>query len=176
VLAASGDSVAIDALLRMIDRHGLARAAIARQLFDRQDQEDVGQDVLLLVANSITGFRGEAHVLTWLHQLATNAALGFVRRRSREPLPAAELPLSGCGLFSSIVSDRADLRLAIDDLPAHYRQAVILRDVHQLPYAEIAEQLGLNLNTVRSHIARGRAAVAAQLAPVVLETARGDGG
>lgn len=165
--AAAGDADAIDALVIAIDAHDLARPAIARQLFDRDDQDDVCQDVLLSVAGAIGGFRGDAHVLTWLHQVATHDALRFVRRRRQGTGSGDELAqlASESARFSSVVSTRADVRAAIDALPEKYRAAVQLRDIDQHSYREVADKLGLNLNTARARIARGRAFVAASLRP-----------
>ena len=66
-------------------------------------------------------------------------------------------------LLDDRVGDRLDIDAALATLPADFRAAVVLRDVCQLDYAEIAQVLGIPAGTVRSRIARGRAAVAAML-------------
>jgi len=156
--AADGHSEACDEVLAAIDEHELALPAIKRQLFNADDQADVAQDVLVAVAHSISAFRGEANVLTWLHSVATNTAMAFLRRK-QEHRDLRVVEASWGARFTSIASDHLVVQEAIGELPAAYRAAVRLRDIDQLPYAEIAERLDLNLNTVRAHIARGRALV-----------------
>lgn len=65
--------------------------------------------------------------------------------------------------ISSMIASGTVLDDAIGGLPDLYRDAVVLRDVEQLPYAEVAERLELNLNTVKARAARGRALAAAKL-------------
>jgi RNA polymerase sigma-70 factor (ECF subfamily) len=81
-------------------------------------------------------------------------------------LPVDELVLGASGGAPELADDVVD-RLTIDDalaaLPDEFRVAVVLRDVCALDYAEIAEVLGIPPGTVRSRIARGRAAVAAHI-------------
>ena len=109
-------------------------------------------------------FDGRAAFGTWCYRIATNACLDELRRRRRRPtvgLPDHEVrPAStGAPVDGGVVD-----RLAIDDamagLPAEFRAAVVLRDLCQLDYAEIAEVLGIPAGTVRSRIARGRSALA----------------
>ncbi len=65
--------------------------------------------------------------------------------------------------ISSMIASRTVLDDAIGGLPDLYRDAGVLWDVEQLPYAEVAERLELNLNTVKARVARGRALAAAKL-------------
>ena len=67
-------------------------------------------------------------------------------------------------MSSLVASPRESVRQLLDELPERYRDAVTLRDVEGLPYAEVAIRLGRNLNTAKSHVARGRALLAALLA------------
>lgn len=163
LLAAAGDTLATDLLLETIDLHDFARSAVSRQLFNRDDQDDVLQDVLIAVARSIDSFRGEASLLTWLHQLSTNCSIAFLRRERATSRMPDEPPASEAIRISSMIASREVIRSVIEDLPDLYRDAVVLRDVNQLSYAEVAERLGLNLNTTRARIARGRFIVAAHL-------------
>ena len=65
--------------------------------------------------------------------------------------------------ISSLISTREAVQELVRRLPDRYRPAVELRDIGRLSYAETAERLGLNVNTVKSHVARGRALLAAML-------------
>ena len=63
-----------------------------------------------------------------------------------------------------MISSRTVLRELIDQLPEHYRTAIVLRDVETLPYDEIARREGIPLNTAKTRVARGRALIAGRLA------------
>ena len=96
--------------------------------------------------------------------MATNACLDELRRRARRPVPTLTL------LTEATTRDHADAAVAAVDVdgalatvPAEFRAAVVLRDLCGLDYGEIADVLGVPIGTVRSRIARGRAAVAARL-------------
>jgi RNA polymerase sigma-70 factor (ECF subfamily) len=133
---------------------------------NRADVEDVLQDVLVAVAETIGGFRGEARFRTWLNQVARFKAIAHLRRKRDEARlddPDGAPGPGDAARISSILAERATLHGVLDGLPGHYREALVLRDVHQLSYEQITEQLGVALNTVRSRVARGRALVAAGL-------------
>jgi RNA polymerase sigma factor (sigma-70 family) len=161
--AAAGDLAALDALLRAIDDQRLARTAVRRTILADHDVDDVVQDVMVAVAEGIGRFRGEARFTTWMGAIARNKAIAHLRRQRDE----ASLPDDVVGdaqRVSSVLATRATVDDVIARLPATYRDVVVLRDVHQVPYAEIADRLGLNENTVRTRAARGRALAASLLA------------
>jgi RNA polymerase sigma-70 factor (ECF subfamily) len=156
--AAAGSATALDDLLTLVDRFRLARPSIRRLIVDDDDADDVAQDVLIQVAAGITSFRGDARFTTWLFTVARNAAVGHLRRVK----PAVSLPEDDLGSserVSSMIATRDDLRAAIEGLPEHYRSVVVARDVHGHSYQEIARMQGLEIGTVRSRLARGRALV-----------------
>lgn len=162
--AAAGSSLAVELLVEVVDQHGLARRAVRRYLFDDRAVDDVVQDTLVTVAQSVGSFRGEARFTTWVHRLARNRAVDHLRRaRSADPLDGEHD--GAAARISSMIVSRESVRQLLADLPAHYRDAVVLRDVERLPYAEVADLLGLNLNTVKSHVARGRALLANRVGP-----------
>jgi RNA polymerase sigma-70 factor (ECF subfamily) len=160
--AARGDSDAVDALLaRHLDRiHAVCRRIVGNQ----HDALDATQEALLAIARGIGSFDGRARFTTWCYRVATNAALDEVRRRSRRPAPVETLPeRDAAGRLDSEVADRLDVDAALAALPPEYRAAVALRDLAGLDYAEIALVLKVPAGTVRSRIARGRAALADRL-------------
>lgn len=161
--AASGDERALDALLYQIDARRLAEPAIRRVLINSQDVDDVVQDVLLSVAQSIDQFEGRSRFTTWLHTLARNKSVGLLRRRNGDTQDLDDNMISDVARLSSIVATHHTIHAVLAGLPVHYRDAVRLRDLEGLSYAECAKALDLNLNTVRSHIARGRALLAEAL-------------
>ncbi len=159
--ASGGDAVALNDLLWVIDELHLARPAIRRLVVQDADAEDVEQDVLVAVAETIASFRGQARFGTWLHQVARFKAIAHLRRR-RDTVTLDE-DLGDAARISSIIATRTALDDAIRALPEGYREALVLRDIERCPYTEVAERLGLNLNTAKSRVARGRALTAARL-------------
>jgi len=163
--AVAGDRGALDALLtRHVDR----LHAVCRRICGADDAFDATQHALISITRSITRFDGRAAFTTWSHRIAVNAALDEVRRARRRAAPASDHleahdaptpPAAG----PERVADRLDLEAALAALPEDFRIAVVLRDVADLDYAEIATTLDIPIGTVRSRIARGRAALAAAL-------------
>ena len=129
---------------------------------NRDDAEDLVQDVLLRVHRGLAGYR-PGSMEGWLSRITTNAFLDDVRRRRRRPvvtLEGAETrlppgPPADEAAAADVLPD--DVQQALLKLPEDFRVAVVLCDVVGLPYDEIAEILGVPLGTVRSRIHRGRA-------------------
>jgi len=161
--AGTGDRAALEDLLWAVDELRLARRTIRRLVVDESDAEEAEQDVLVAVAESIDGYRGDARFTTWLHEVARHKAIAVLRRqRATDPLPDE---LGDAARISSMIATRSVLDDAIAGLPDLYRDAVVLRDVERRPYTEVADRLGLNLNTTKARVARGRALAAAALRP-----------
>ena len=163
--ARAGDGNALDALLR---RHYDRVYALCRRMAGNDaDAADATQEALIAVVRGLPRFDGRSRFTTWLHRVAVNACLDELRRRQRRPVPVADgtrppdVAIDG----SSAVADRIDIDAALRLLPLEFRTAVVLRDLCALDYAEIAEVLGVPIGTVRSRIARGRAALVPLLDP-----------
>ena len=112
----------------------------------------------------LDSFRGEAALGTWLHRLAVNASLDFVRskqgRRQRvtdtaEDLDAIAAPANGPWRPDAAL-DRMDLDRAIAQLPPSYRRAFLLHDVEGLEHHEIGESLGIAEGTSKSLLFKAR--------------------
>jgi RNA polymerase sigma-70 factor (ECF subfamily) len=164
--AAAGDRAALETLL---DRHADLVHAVCRRIVGHpEDALDATQEALVAVARGIHRFDGRSQFTTWLYRVATNAALDELRRRKRRPVPVDVVPepvrTAGGGVATT---DAVDARLVVDAalarVPAEFRVAVVLRDLCDLDYAEIAEILDVPPGTVRSRISRGRAALAEAL-------------
>ena len=158
--AASGDRRALETLL---DRHADRIHAICRRVLGHpEDALDATQEAMIAVARGIGRFDGRSSFTTWLYRVATNAALDEGRRKSRRPVPVEELPepAGGGSSVESRVSARIDVDTALQSVPEEFRVAVVLRDLCDLDYAEIAAVLDIPPGTVRSRIARGRRVLA----------------
>jgi RNA polymerase sigma-70 factor, ECF subfamily len=161
--AAGGDRAALDELLRR--NSSMVHAVCRRVLANPDDALDATQEALIAIARRIETFDGRSKFTTWCYRVATNAALDEARRRARRPSPVAVVsePRVGRPALDDRVADQLDIDAAIAQLSPEYRAAVALRDLVGLDYAEIASILDVPAGTVRSRIARGRAALAAQL-------------
>jgi RNA polymerase sigma-70 factor (ECF subfamily) len=174
--AARGDRRSLDRLLeRHVDRvYGIC----LRVLANREDALDATQEALFAISRRINTFDGRSQFTTWVYRVASNAAIDEARRRGRRPRPdemdreraSTEPPLD------AQVADRLDIDAALGSIPIEFRAAVALRDLAGLDYAEIARVLDVPPGTVRSRIARGRAALAERLGnsppPVERQTER----
>jgi RNA polymerase sigma-70 factor (ECF subfamily) len=159
----------------LVTRYGERAYRLARRITGNgQDAEEVVQDAFWTVIRKIDTFRGESAFGSWLYRIVANAAYQQLRRRPycRQDISLDEvLPLldeSGRHVapaadWSPRLDDpsiQVELRLAltaaIDELPAAYRVALVLRDVEGRSNAEIAETLGLNIPVVKTRVHRAR--------------------
>lgn len=129
------------------------------------DALDATQEAMIAIVRGLDRFDGRSAFSTWAYRVATNACLDELRRRRRRPEPTADEALDaavGSDGPSELdrVGDRTDIDAALATLAPEYRAAVVLRDLVGLDYAEIGEILGAPPGTVKSRIARGRAALA----------------
>ena len=155
--AQAGDGDALDRLLRS---HYDRLYALCRRLAgDEADALDACQEALIAVARGIRRFDGRSSFATWAYRVATNACLDELRPRRRRPVPAPPLEVPTTANLADDAVARLDVDAALARLPAEYRAAVVLRDLAGLSYDEIAETLRVPVGTVRSRIARGRAAL-----------------
>jgi RNA polymerase sigma-70 factor (ECF subfamily) len=118
------------------------------------DVDDLFQEIMVHVWNSLPGFRGESSLGTWLYRIAINTALVWRRkRRPTEPLPDIIDTRSGTHQTLETEERLADLHRAIAGLPAQDRLIVSLL-LEDLSYKEIAEITGLTVNHVGVKISR----------------------
>lgn len=169
--AQAGDRAALDRLLR---RHYDRVHAICRRLTgSTADAEDAAQEAMIAIVRGLPRFDGRSAFTTWMYRIATNATLDELRRRKRRPALRTATddgtivedvdPLSH--RLVTGVETRIDLDRALGGLPDEFRVPVVLRDVADLDYAEIAATLDIPIGTVKSRIARGRALLINALAP-----------
>ena len=161
--AAGGDQEALHTLLAEIQPR--VRRICGRMLLYPQDAEEACQDALMLVATRIHTFAGRSRFTTWLHAVASNSARSTYRslkRRSHE-LPSDEPPPGVDPRTTSVIAgSRLDLLDALEALATSHPllvEALVLRDIHELDYAEIAQLMDLPLGTVKSRIHQARKTV-----------------
>ena len=141
-----------------------------RMLGREEDARDAAQDAFLTALRKLSSFRGEAQFTTWLHRVAVNACYDILRKKKREPMlepardeegPEPPGPASPDHADSAITS--VDVQRALLRVPQEFRAVLVLHDVHNLAYEDIAETLGIPVGTVKSRLHRGRVALATEL-------------
>ncbi len=138
---------------------------------NRQDAEDLTQEVFVRVFRSLANFQ-PGTLDGWLHRITTNLFLDQARRRSRIRFDGmteetqSRLPSNGPGPERSFEFNNLDVDIAraLEELPPDFRAAVVLCDLEGLSYDEVARVLDVKLGTVRSRIHRGRAMLKEKLA------------
>jgi RNA polymerase sigma-70 factor (ECF subfamily) len=160
--AQRGDRAAMDQLLR---RHYDRVHAVCRRIAGgTRDADDAAQEAMIRVVRNIDKFDGRSAFGTWIYRIATNTALDELRKRKRRPRlhvldddgSAPEQADDLAHRRIDDVTDRITIDAALADLPDEFRAAVVMRDVGDLDYAEIAAALDIPVGTVKSRIARGR--------------------
>jgi RNA polymerase sigma-70 factor (ECF subfamily) len=164
----------------LIDRYqGGVYGIVFRLLGNQNDASDVVQEVFLKVFRSVGSFRGQSSLKTWIYRIAVNEAHNHRRWFSRhccrevavegqnaehaDSLKLAADP--GRSPFEQALEseNRTLIEQALDRINPVFRTAVILRDIENLSYEEIADILQVSLGTVKSRILRGRDALRREL-------------
>jgi RNA polymerase sigma-70 factor (ECF subfamily) len=137
---------------------------------ETRDADDACQEALIKIVRSLPRFDGRSSFGTWAYRIATNASLDELRKRQRRPglhavdeTQRRETADPTADRHTERFPDRLLLDDALDRLSDDLRIAVVLRDVADLDYAEIAEVLDVPVGTVKSRISRGRSMLAAEL-------------
>ena len=151
-----------DAFGELVRRHqSFVFGAALRVTRDAGLAEEVAQETFFRAYRSLSTFRGESKFRTWLYRIATNLAIDLVGRR--KDVPVAEVPdVPAKRMTSQIVelkAQSAELREALLALPETLRDPIVLRTYHLMSYDDIAAKLSIPLNTVRTRIFRGKAAL-----------------
>lgn len=142
------------------------------------DADDMTQDVLVKAYRGLDRFRGEAPPRAWLAAIADNSVKNRYRARSRfrrvfagssdaVPELEAESPGAGPEEEARTGESRRVVTEALKRLPPEFRMAVVLRDIEEWSYEEIAVSLSLPVGTVKSRIARGRGQLKEILTPLL---------
>ena len=168
-LSVSGD---VEAFETLIQSHQKKVYNIAlRMTKNPEDAQELAQDALVRAFTSIKKFRGDSSFSTWLYRITINVCTDFLRKRNKAVLismeqgaaandngQAMQIPEETPG--PEELAEKAQLkellRDAMDSLADEDRQVLILRDMMDLSYKEIADTLNVNEGTVKSRINRAR--------------------
>lgn len=174
----AGSELAYEELIRRFQQPVYALAL--RLLEDQGEACDVVQEVFLKVFRNVGNFRGQSSLKTWIYRItvneAHNARRWFFRHRRREveldhtpddSRDWKEIIPDGSRSPYDVTLDREQhvmIEAALERINPIFREAVVLRDIMDLSYEEIAEIIGVSLGTVKSRILRGREAMREKLA------------
>ena len=175
--AQNGDGDAFAALAERYQTfvHHTACRVLSSHGRDTALADDITEDALVKAWRSLGSFRGDSAFSTWLYRITVNAARDYLRQESRHKTVSLtrpdedddgsewDLPVTSSDEIPEEAADRREtilaVRRAVESLPEDQRRVVVLRDLDELPYQDIAELLGLSLGTVKSRLNRGRLAL-----------------
>ncbi|HUO40261.1 MAG TPA: sigma-70 family RNA polymerase sigma factor [Mycobacterium sp.] len=159
-------------------RHQQRAFNVAFQVLrDREDATEVAQDAFVRIYRSVNDFRGECEFTTWLHQIVVNLARNrhrWWKRRGRQSSVSLDSPvemgdgeapmqIAASGDAPDVETVKAEfvklLNRRMEELPRKLREVLVLRNVENLSYEQIAVALDCSIGTVKSRIARAREAL-----------------
>ena len=176
----NGDQSAFD---EMVARYWDRIFSMVHQLLrNQQDAEEVTQDAFIRAHRGLANFRGESAFSTWLYQIATNLARNrywYWWRRKRDKSVSIDAPVGPdndmtlTDIIPAYIESPDDITVTqefvdrigrgMERLSTKHREILILRNVKNMSYEEIAEILGISVGTVKSRIARARESLRSKL-------------
>lgn len=185
-----GDPAALGELLTA--HQGRLYNLCLRLVGHREDAAELTQEALLKAVAHLDRFRGEAQIATWLTRIATNEAITHLRRRRLRRHASLDAEAGGdngeAGTLSQRVPDSREpspeqrvqhqergawIQAGLDRLEPDFRAVLILRDIEQMEYQQIAEVLELPVGTVKSRLFRARLGLREHLSKLESEQAGG---
>ena len=173
--AQNGDDDAFSELVRHYEKFVYNTACKALSAGGRSidGADDIAQSAFIKAWRNLSLFRGECTFSTWLYRITVNTARDMLRYESRRGTVSLvkdtededdgsewDVPVTSGDTIPEDAMERKEailaVRRAIEELPEDQRQIIVMRDLHELSYQEIADKLGIELGTVRSRINRGR--------------------
>ncbi|MFO7294684.1 MAG: sigma-70 family RNA polymerase sigma factor [Clostridia bacterium] len=143
-----------------------------RMTNNREDAEDLAQEVFIKVYRNLKSFKRDSRFSTWIYRIAYNTCVDRYRKSKKLDTVSLNYGKDEDAVEIQLVSDDPlpeeevikkeryrKLQACIASLKPEYKTALILRDIQNYSYAEIAEILQVPLGTVKSHISRARAAL-----------------
>jgi len=173
--AQAGDQAAIATLVAEQQRYVYSIAMSITK--NPTDAADLTQDALIRFIRAIGSYRGETKLSTWLYRLVVNLGIDRMRRRGAPPISlddegvdvdvASNDPIDDVAAVAERAEEAQIVRAAVSKLPDAQRLALTLHYFEDQRYEDIAEVMGVPLNTVKSHIRRGKERLAVLLRPTL---------
>jgi RNA polymerase sigma-70 factor (ECF subfamily) len=173
--AQAGDQAALAELVAEQQRYVYSIAMTIMK--DPTEAADLSQDALIRFMRAIGSYRGDTRLSTWLYRLVVNLGIDRLRRRGAPPIRldddgndidvASEQPADDVAGSVERSEEAMTVRAALARLPDAQRLALTLHYFDDLRYEDIAEVMGVPINTVKSHIRRGKERLAVLLRPAL---------
>ncbi len=166
--AINGDQDAFAWLMKKYK--GPLQNLIYRMVSDKNEIEDLIQEVFIKAFNSLKNYNQEYAFSTWIYRIAINNTIDYLRKKKIETFsidsegdddedrPKFEIPDTSYSADANIILEQRQqiINDAINSLPEKYKQVIELRHKEELSYEEISEILGLPIGTVKAHLFRAR--------------------
>ncbi|HPF21807.1 MAG TPA: sigma-70 family RNA polymerase sigma factor [Syntrophomonas sp.] len=166
-----GDTYAFDELVKTYQNKVYMLAY--RYMGNEDDANDMAQESFIKAFRSLRSFKGDASFGTWIYRITTNVCLDELRRRKRKIVPLSldeplatldgdefEREIADTSLAADVVYERKEftqnMQLLLDEMRPEHKAVIVLRDVMDLSYEEIAIVLDCSIGTVKSRISRAR--------------------
>jgi RNA polymerase sigma-70 factor (ECF subfamily) len=151
----------------LVERHqGRLFSVVRNYTRNPVEVEDIVQDAFLKAFKRLESFQHQASFSTWLQRIAINTALDFIKRCGRSPIQAVEDPEMLVEGVPQVHAPSARLESeeiaeithsVLDELPEIFRTVIIMRELEERSYQEIADLLEISIGTVESRLYRARA-------------------
>jgi len=175
IIALIQESRAGEAFERLVPAYRRRVFGLAYSLLrDRGAAEDVAQEVFVKLWQALPRYDGRAQLSTWIYAITRNAAISAIRKRRRSLSlsdPVVQDEVESRGALAAAEPADTSLWRQVDALPDRQRQAVTLYYQEERKVEEVAAMMGLPVNTVKTHLHRARASLAAALRIAGLEVA-----
>ena len=168
--ASRGD---VEAFSKLVSANTALVRGVTLRLLGGQEAQDASQEVWVRVWANMKGFRGDSAFSTWLYRVTVNTCLSFRRKESRRRTREVDEELAHLSEASDGDGDpeesaldaerREEIQLALGNVRAEHRAAMVMRHMEGLSCAEISEVLGVPNGTVKGWASRGRIAMLAAL-------------
>ena len=161
--ARRGDQAAFGELVRTYQKR--VYALTVRMCPTPELAEEAAQEAFLAAWQGLPFFRGDSAFATWLYRLTSNACVDLLRKENRHQGPSLDDETVAADMADPAPTPekaaehkelRAQIEAGLRALTPEHREVLILRELQQLSYDEIADALSLDLGTVKSRISRGR--------------------
>lgn len=190
----AGDRAALGRLLEL-HQDRLFNIAL-RMVSNRDDAAEVTQDAMVKIIQHIDSYRSEAQITTWMTRIVMNQAITRLRRRRLRDHASLDSALPGSGDYDQAATLRAVLEdsrepgpevcvedkemierllAAIDRLDTDFRAVLVLRDLEEMDYQQIAETLDIKVGTVKSRLFRARLALRQEMQKIAPAASRQTG-
>ncbi len=141
---------------QVVAEHGPTVLRVCRAILGPTDADDAWTDTFVSALRAYPELPPGSNVRGWLVTIAHHRAIDHVRAAQRRPTPTDQIPeLATAPRLDTFDDDHAELRAALDTLGPKQRAAVVYRHLAELPYAEVARQMGISESAARRNAADG---------------------